>query len=537
MNRIFSTIAFAATTLMFFSCSDADVNETAPQTSNGTTINATQEQLTENGEPIVSTRSHLIPVPKYGFNLVAWDKGDSINLSDGTKNVKFTVKSVGNNPANCTFYGQNGVSSNAKQYVAIYPYDIKHQFEGSKVKNVTLPSAQNAVAGSYDPTCNLMVAKTGSMSGSMIFYHVCSYIKVKPTFDCVRVVFKAKGANDKLAGTFDVNVDDKNTSVENVTNESKSVTLVGDIKKDSVYFIMVLPGTYKDGIEVDFEQKPSKDMINVEDSTITTYAYKFTGSATLNAKRSDITSFEGITPKKDDSTEHTTKFVYLGSDLQSKLSENSGDIVLWAKYNLGAKSETEAGDYYAWGEVKPKSDYTADNYLCANYYPNKLDQAHDAAAVNLGRGWRMPTRDDFKALKENNIFVCGNNGFYVYAGTNSVKNIQKMQNGSVHKYETGYKPKDDGASKAEKDYVNKLTSKQNHLFIPFGGTKLNGNIHEGSTSTRCWMNDHGNGDLMSNYGTLTAYYWGINTNQFNAWSQYMPAYSGMNIRPVFEVKW
>ena len=33
----------------------------------------------------------------------------------------------------------------------------------------------------------------------------------------------------------------------------------------------------------------------------------------------------------------------------------------WAAYNVGAQSPEEYGDYFAWGEVNPKSAYTEEN--------------------------------------------------------------------------------------------------------------------------------------------------------------------------------
>jgi len=44
--------------------------------------------------------------------------------------------------------------------------------------------------------------------------------------------------------------------------------------------------------------------------------------------------------------------------------------LLWCEYNLGAypgnKAEDWYGDYYAWGETKPKSDYSWETYKHCN---------------------------------------------------------------------------------------------------------------------------------------------------------------------------
>lgn len=86
-----------------------------------------------------------------------------------------------------------------------------------------------------------------------------------------------------------------------------------------------------------------------------------------------------------------------------------GLSVYWCSCNVGAESPEEYGDYYAWGETKPKSSYTLKNY---SYYndetkvytdigENISGTEYDAATVNLGSDWRMPTRDEMLELIEN----------------------------------------------------------------------------------------------------------------------------------------
>ena len=81
----------------------------------------------------------------------------------------------------------------------------------------------------------------------------------------------------------------------------------------------------------------------------------------------------------------------------------------WAKWNVGANSETEYGDYFAWGATKPyrtsdttvldnSDDYTASK---ANTIQRDLNPNEDAATINMGSGWRMPTKAEFDALIAN----------------------------------------------------------------------------------------------------------------------------------------
>ena len=114
-----------------------------------------------------------------------------------------------------------------------------------------------------------------------------------------------------------------------------------------------------------------------------------------------------------------------------------GNGLKWASMNVGAESETDYGDYFAWGETMPyyqegysqespcthwidgKSGYSLPNYSLCNgtattmikyctdgiygYVDNKtvLERTHDAASANWGAGWRMPTDAEWTWLCEN----------------------------------------------------------------------------------------------------------------------------------------
>lgn len=85
---------------------------------------------------------------------------------------------------------------------------------------------------------------------------------------------------------------------------------------------------------------------------------------------------------------------------------------LWAKCNLGASSPEAYGDYYAWGEVEPKQEYTKSNHKWYKdgapsqgftKYNNEdgkltLEVEDDAVIQKIGNGWRTPTLADFREL-------------------------------------------------------------------------------------------------------------------------------------------
>ena len=166
---------------------------------------------------------------------------------------------------------------------------------------------------------------------------------------------------------------------------------------------------------------------------------------------------------------------------------------LWATCNLGATKPTEAGDRYAWGETTTKSSFSKSNYA---YYNSSTDSytdlgadiagtGYDAATVNLGKDWKMPSKTEMAELESKCTWqwtqVEGVNGYKV-TGPNG-----------------------------------------NSLFFPHNPTGLSRT--EFWTSTKKSDSSNG-GDAMESYFTTSDY---INMNAF--WS--CPRYYGFYIRPVY----
>lgn len=96
-----------------------------------------------------------------------------------------------------------------------------------------------------------------------------------------------------------------------------------------------------------------------------------------------------------------------------------GLSVNWADRNLGADSPSGYGNYYAWGETETKDNYSWNNYKWAqgsktsltkyntrSAYGNvdeivQLELEDDAAWVNTGGEWRMPTDAEMTEMRDN----------------------------------------------------------------------------------------------------------------------------------------
>lgn len=124
-------------------------------------------------------------------------------------------------------------------------------------------------------------------------------------------------------------------------------------------------------------------------------------------------------------------------------SVDLGLSVKWANCNVGATKPEEYGDYYAWGEVAPKTYFDWSNYkwvqegeddlikyFTDEWYGNEvpidnktvLEVADDAASVNMGGHWRMPTIAEVEELINGCIWTWtilnGVEGYEVKSKTN-----------------------------------------------------------------------------------------------------------------------
>ena len=88
----------------------------------------------------------------------------------------------------------------------------------------------------------------------------------------------------------------------------------------------------------------------------------------------------------------------------------------WATCNLGASSFEQTGKYYAWGDTTgytteqiQNNDFSASEYNPDNNeslppydFTGDLDAKYDAASVERGSNWRMPTKANYEELLDSN---------------------------------------------------------------------------------------------------------------------------------------
>ena len=176
------------------------------------------------------------------------------------------------------------------------------------------------------------------------------------------------------------------------------------------------------------------------------------GTATIISTTNDggLTASCTVTVKIDLSMPATVEAVDLG--LPSGLK--------WATMNIGAIKPEDYGEYFAWGETEPKSNYDWSTYkwcigdynkltkYCTNssYWDSTepmdnrttLDPEDDAARANWGGNWRMPTDAEWTELRENCTLI-----WTTQNGVNGRLVTSKANNNSIFLPAAGYRYESD----------------------------------------------------------------------------------------------
>lgn len=251
---------------------NADSPEKNPTSNTIVTLTANQENAETKAE-ISTTDSKVIN----------WKKDDAITVIDGDgKNVEFTL-TEGEGTRSGKFKGE--VSKTADSYIALYPYQKDVTASEGALNGVVLKSEQTAVAGSFDPEAALMMAE--SEAGSLSFKNIVGFVKVTPTVSCARITLVSNNSESKLAGTADINMTDGKPTATVADGASSSVSIVGDIKAGSTYYIAIFPETLADGFRLVFTTSDGQD------------TYKST-TKQLEIKRNYVTNLGNVEGKADE---------------------------------------------------------------------------------------------------------------------------------------------------------------------------------------------------------------------------------------------
>lgn len=207
--------------------------------------------------------------------------------------------------------------------------------------------------------------------------------------------------------------------------------------------------------------------------------------------------------------------------------------IKWADRNVGAETPHDNGLYFSWGNIDGHAvdengnvtdgySFDSDTYsttLGGQYTGSPLDAEHDAAKVNMGSEWRMPTVDETEELVQNT------DHYYIDLSGNIVA--------GPFEHTTNYSDKGlDGSKLRSICFVKKgeefdYSNRTNFIEIPFAGYG-NGSSLVGKDGGCCvWSSSMYNDSVVGSSYNLYADNTGLIHGRFS-----INSYYGMSIRGV-----
>ena len=319
---------------------------------------------------------------------VLWNANDYISIFDfSTYNYQYLFTGDDGDTAgdfeDVTPSGYHTGQSVNYAYAA-YPYSKNNKLSNSGVLTMELPAEQAYKERSFGIGANTMAAIT---DGSFLaFKNVGGYLSLRLYGDDVSVSrITIKGNNgEKIAGKASIDIPFGGTPTvtmdESATDEisivcNPAVKIGEDANNYTDFWFVIPPVTFSKGFT-----------ITVTDDKGGVFEKATSKSFTVSRNTLDWMSALKVVITYEFKT-----YVDMGTVVDGK-------TVYWGKCNLGATREWGYGDYFAWGEISPKSSYTESNYDYGIPFG-------DAATAYLGEGWRTPTKAEWEALFDSDNYT------------------------------------------------------------------------------------------------------------------------------------
>ena len=516
MKRTLFSLSLLA---LLASCANDDVLDTSDFITN-VLITADDVQMTESES---YTRTDLTLAS--GALQFAWAAEDVVGIYPNEGDQVSFPMTKGAGTKSATFDGGGWAVKSSCTYSAYFPYDAGNTYYGRPCTALPLSytgqrqtaNSSTAHLGDYD----YMVATASAPSNGTIafnFTHINSFLYIQLTTPDAATFTKLTLATDD-----DLFVEEATVNIATgvITPTETSESLVLDLNN-----IAVAAG---ETLYAWLAVAPVNLLNKTLTATLTTsegYSYKTDiAGKTLATGRAYIlkgtvaaegTGGTGEDIPLDDGDDPVHAYVDLGLP--------SG--TLWATCNVGAENPEDYGDYFAWGETEPyytegnaqstasgiwktgkSAGYTWSSYKWCNgsystmtkyctqsYYgtvDNKtvLDPEDDAAHVQWGGKWRMPTKAELDELRTECIWE--------WTQLNGVN---------------GYK------------VSSKQSGNTNSIFLPATGGRDNGDLSVVGSLGHYWSSSLGTG---YSYGAFIVYFYSDNVD-WNSSSRNC----GLSVRPV-----
>ena len=400
MKQFLKTTTTLLTLSALVACGEDAAMEDSLNLSNGKAL----ESISITGKDFQidgATRSSVV-ISNSGVNFL-WEEGDVVGIFPNTGDQVSFAMDEGAGMQTATFNGGGWALKASSTYAAYYPHNFYNRdltaipvsYEGQRQDG----NASTAHLGAYD----FMAASVTTPSNGAVAFdmqHMGALVMLQADLDEAKtltsVALKANADVFTTTGTMDLSVVNPAITATSTTNTftiALSNFTVAYNETSTIYFMMAPTNLDGETLEITLSDE-SGEYIKYEVAgknfvAGTAYAYTLTEGEMFDAS-----------------------ITYNAVDLGLP----SG--TLWADRNVGASTPEAYGDYFAWGETEPKDYYDWSTYKwCNGYYDTQtkyctdssygtvdnkttLDLEDDAAYVNMGSEWRMPTTTEQRELKD-----------------------------------------------------------------------------------------------------------------------------------------
>ena len=401
MKQTFLKATTALLTLSaLYSCGEDAGMEESLNLANGKTL----ESISITGKDFqveTGARSSVV-INNAGVNFL-WEATDTVGIfPDKGSQAEFAMDEGAGMQA-ATFNGGGWALKAASTYAAYYPYNFYNRnlkaipvsYEGQSQTG----NASTAHLGAYD----FMAASVTTPSNGAVAFdmqHMGALVMLQTNLDeaktLTNVALKANADAFTTTGTIDLTAMNPEISAKTTTSTLNIALNDFEVAKGAtatIYFMLSPTNLLGETLEITLsDEKGAYMKFEAAGKNFvagTAYAYTLTNGTKVNT-----------------------------------IPVNAVDLglpsgTLWADRNVGADAPEAYGDYFAWGETTPKSFYYWDSYKWCNgpettmtkyctdsHYgtvdgKNVLDLEDDAAYVNMGSDWRMPTYAEMQELMNN----------------------------------------------------------------------------------------------------------------------------------------
>jgi len=391
MNRHPLLIAFIMALSAFSSCQEELIDDGCQFTGEEITITAYSHPETrttfvdgEDGKQVNWTAGDKISL----FFNQGENGGSRFTTAEGGAVASFTgtITAVSGSLSN-----QGGTS----YFWGLYPYDSSASCDGTYL-TTSLQSVQSVPAGNVAD--DLLVTVGRSENLSLYFRNTLSVVGIKVSQSGIEQIIFSGNNNECLAGEYRISFDGKNPVAEPTDYSTRKIVVkpsgTSTFSPGEVYYFAFLPGTFSKGYSVEFVKANGYSATYTRN---TSFTFPMSMISTMTNKDQGLT-FKSPVPEMVD----------------------LGLSVKWATFNVGASYPEDYGDYFAWGETEGRTngDGWTSYYYCnkswtsplmTKYCTNsqwgdvdnltRLEYCDDAAYINWGDHWRMPTRDEQAELR------------------------------------------------------------------------------------------------------------------------------------------